>query len=127
LGTGFQDRSFPFPLIFAVVAWILAACWLVFPRNLAGAPRIEVLSGSGEVLFFRTARGTVSRILRRDEIARFAEEIQLYPSRGHPTKNHVLSLFTVGGAKVPLCASPEEPLIRALESEISRVTGVAGS
>lgn len=141
-----QIILFLFGLVLAYVAWTFWATaegadtplyirivtppfalllWVLFFRNLLGPPRIEILLGTGDLLFFKRRMRQPAFTLHRHEVAGFDLTEQFYGSLGEKYwRNMVVGVNTVAGKRIALCASPDEKLMHSFVTEIASILGV---
>ena len=118
-----HSSAAPLPLPFMILAWVLTiSCWLAFLRNLFGAPHLDLMYSTGEIRLFRRRSAEPWKKIQKNEMSGFEISQQFYSYRGRQAVNYLLSLLTVAGKRIPLCASTEEQMIRSLAGDFERIT-----
>lgn len=111
------------PLYLRILVLLLALIlWVLFFRNLAGPPRIEILLKTGDLLFFHSRTAQPAFVIRRQDVAGFDLTEQFYGSLGEQFwRNLVIAVTTLDGKRLALCASPDEKLMHSFVTELASI------
>src|SRR5690348_10888800 len=104
------------------VPLVAALVWALMIRNRRSQPRIEILLGNGDLLFFTRRTAQPESVMHRGDVATFDLTDQFYGSLGEKYwKNYVVSVVTAEGRRITLCASPDEELMRSFASDLAGI------
>ncbi len=120
----FDNPAARLPLPVSILVWTLTLiCWFVLVRNLFGTPRLELRYGTGEIWLFKWRSAEPWKKFQKNEMRAFEISKQTYQYKSAESVNYLLSLLTVDGERVRLCASTDEQLIRSLAGDFEKITG----
>jgi hypothetical protein len=99
--------------------------WLVLFRNLLGPPRVEILLSTGDLLFFKRRTAQPAFTILKQDVMGFDLSEQFYGSLGENYwRNFVVSVSTVDGKRLALCASPNQKLMQSFVADLASILGV---
>jgi len=108
----------------ALVLFIPVICCPLLVWHLIRNPRIVVPLATGDVQFYTRRGGRPVRRIERQEIERFEiEEGSYVDSDGDSTQQWTLYLITRRAARIALCLSTREVLIRSFCRDLENLTG----
>jgi hypothetical protein len=108
----------------ALILFIPVICCPLLLWHLIRNPRIVVPLATGEVQFYTRRGGRPVRRIERQEIERFEiEEGSYVDSDGDRTQQWTLYLITRRAARIALCLSTKEVLIRSFCRDLENLTG----